>query len=495
MFARPASDSLASTISGASGELSRPTRRWWILLVISTAWLMVSLDSTIVSVALPSAARALGSTPATRQWVVTAYALAFGCLLLVGGRLSDMLGRKRAFQIGMVGFVLASVMGGMATSFTMLIAARAVQGIFGALITPAGLGLLTTTFTGARERAKAFARYSAIAVGGRAAGLLLGGVLTEYISWRWCLYVNVLFGVVGIVGTALLLRPERTPSRSGNLSYSRPGMWDIPGSVASVGGLAAIVYGFAEASLHGWGSPLAYGLIGGGVASLGIHVLAERLVAHPLTPLRLFDRTRGGSYLVRTVAGLGIGGSSIILTYYFQTVLGYSALTTGLAFLPFVGGYVMSSQLAQRWALARFGPKVIITALLLVSAAGVAILARIGPHTGFGSIAPGLIMLGFGIGGSIGITTRLGAVVSDHQDIGAASAVTSAALLIGQSVGTGLLNTIAVIASASYLAAHSGAHSARVPSIVHGFAVALLTMAAIFAGTALVSALLYPRKR
>jgi MFS family permease len=493
MFARPVSDASASAVSAAPAQPDRPARRLCLQLVISTAWLMVNVDSTVVSVALPSAARALGFTTTDRQWVLTAYSLTFGCLLLVGGRLGDMLGRKRAFQIGVAGFTLASVAGGAATSATMLITARAVQGIFAALATPAGLGLLATTFTSARERVTAFARYSAISVAGRAAGLLLGGILTEYISWRWCLYVNVVFGVAGVTGAALLLPSDRVANQDPGQPKATGGIWDIPGGIASGGGLAAIVFGFAEASLYGWGNPLAYGLIAGGLTLLGIHVMAERLVAHPLTPLRLFDRTRGASYLARTVAALGVGGSSIIITYYFQTVLGYSALTTALAFLPFVGGYVMSSQLVQRQALARYGPKVVITALLLVGAVGAAWLAQIGPHTGYGSIAPSLILFGFGIGGLVGATTRLGLEVAHLRDVGAASAVTSASFQIGQSVGVGLLNTIAVISSAAYLAAHGEARSAQVPSTVHGDVVALLSLAGIFAGAALASALLYPR--
>jgi MFS family permease len=497
MITEPGRDSETRGGSATPEQPIHPGRLWCLLLVISTGWLMVSVDSTIVSVALPSAARSLGFTVTDRQWVLTAYSLAFGCLLLIGGRLGDILGHKRAFQIGIAGFTLASVAGGAATSPAMLISARVVQGLFAALATPTGLALLATTFTNPPEQIRAFARYSSISVAGRAAGLLLGGVLTEYISWRWCLYVNVVFGVAGVTGAALLLRPDRTPILAASKDPDQPeqarASWDIPGAVTSVAGLAAILFGFTEASRYGWASPLAYGLIAGGVTLLGIHVLAEQMAAHPLTPLRLFDRTRGASYLTRTAVAIGAGGFTLIMTYYFQTVLRYSALTTGLAFLPFIGGYVITSQLVQRQALARYAPKTIITALLLVGAGGADWLAQMGPHTSYASIAPALILLGAGIGGPVGATTILGVQVAHPQDVGPASAVTSATFQIGQSVGVGLLNAIAVLSSAADKAAHGRSRSALLLSAGHGDTVALHIMAAILAGAALVSALLYPR--
>src|ERR1700691_3259372 len=241
----PSGPSRAAPAAPAGPELGK--RRWLILAVIGIAQLMVVLDATIVNIALPSAQQALGFSTTDRQWVITAYALAFGGLLIVGGRLSDLLGRKRTFVAGLVGFAAASALGGAAPDFGALVAARAVQGAFGALLAPSALAQLATTFTDARERGKALGIFTAIAGGGGAIGLILGGVLTEYLSWRWCLYVNVAFAAVALAGAAALITGQQR---------SRSAALDVPGSLLAVAGLAAIVFGFSEASVRGWGSGL-----------------------------------------------------------------------------------------------------------------------------------------------------------------------------------------------------------------------------------------------
>jgi EmrB/QacA subfamily drug resistance transporter len=474
------------TAEPAAPGPGHPLRRWWILAVISTAWLMVVLDGTIVNVALPSAQRDLGFSSSDRQWVVTAYALTFGCLLLIAGRVSDIFGRKRTFLVGLAGFVVASVIGGAAPNFDVLVLARAVQGAFASLITPTALALLTVTFTdNIKQRAQAFAIYSGIAAVGGAVGLLLGGTLTQYLSWRWCMYVNVAFGTVAIIGAVLLIHDQ---------VQTKKVTWDIPGSILSIGGLGATVYGFAEASQRGWGSPLTYGLVAGGIALLAAFGVVERSVRHPLVPLHiLFHRTMGTSYLARTVAGIGAGGFFLIMTYYFQGALHYSAIKTGLVFLPFVGGFIVSAQLVQRRLLAAYGPRLTVTSLLLIGTAGFAWLTQIGLHTTYTSIAPAFILLGISIGGTIVATTSTGVAVTDPADIGPASAMTGATYQVGQSIGAGLLNSIAVITALHYLHARNSAPSSGPAAAVHGYVIAFTILIAIFAASAAVTAGLYKR--
>src|SRR6266536_4202356 len=274
------------------------SRRWWILALLGLAQLMVVLDTTIVNIALPSAQKALHFSNDNRQWIVTAYALAFGSLLLLGGRLGDLFGRKLTFVAGLVGFAVASAVGGAAQSFDMLVAARALQGAFGALLAPAALSLLTTTFANPNERGKAFGIYGAIAGGGGAVGLLLGGVLTEYLSWRWSLYVNLLFAIPAALGALSLLH---------NQASAGAARIDLPGTLTASGGLFALVYGFSNAETHGWGAGTTLGFLAAGVALLVAFVAIERRVEHPLLPLRVvLDRNRGGSYLAVGIVGAGM---------------------------------------------------------------------------------------------------------------------------------------------------------------------------------------------
>ena len=299
-----------------------PSRRWWALAVIALAQLMVVLDGTVVTIALPSAQSDLGISNADRQWAITAYTLAFGGLLLLGGRIADYLGRKRIFMVGLVGFAAASVLGGAAQNGGTLFGARALQGAFAALLAPAALSLITVTFTESKERSRAFAVYGAIAGGGAAIGLILGGALTEYTSWRWCLFINVPIAIVALIGGAILV----TESKShGGTTY------DIPGAILATAGLVALVYGFTEAAKVGvgWLSAEAITLVTGAGILLVAFVVVELRSASPLLPMRVvLDRNRGGSYLASLLSFAGMFAMFLFLSYYLQANLGYSGRPT-----------------------------------------------------------------------------------------------------------------------------------------------------------------------
>jgi EmrB/QacA subfamily drug resistance transporter len=467
-------------------------RRWLILGVIGLAQLMVVLDLTIMNVALPSAQRDLGFSTVDRQWVVTAYTLAFGSLLLLGGRLADLLGRKVTFLIGLAGFAGVSAIGGASVNFTMLITARACQGAFAALLVPAALSLLTTTFTSQADRGKAFGIYGAIAGAGGAIGLLLGGALTEYLSWRWTLYVNLIFAGVAFVGGALLLARQRSPAKP---------RLDIPGVLLVSGGVFCLVYGFANAASHGWATPSTYGFIAAGVVLLVVFAAWQTRAAHPLLPPRVvLDRNRGGAYLSFFIAAAGLFGIFLFLTYYLQQTLGYSPLLTGVAFLPISGGLILASNLSTIVLMPRFGPRPLVALGMLAAAGGAAWLAQLGPHTGYatGVLGP-IILAAVGLGLVIAPVINTGTFGVAPQDAGVASATVTVGQQLGASVGTSLLNTIFTAAVTSYLVAHLAA--ARVIgrpaltglALTHGYDTAFWWTAGIFAGGAVIAgALLRP---
>src|SRR5580700_11491654 len=264
-------------------------RRWWSLAVIALAQLMIVLDASVVIVALPSAQHALHISVANRQWVMSSYTLAFGSLLLLGGRIADYLGRRRMFFFGLLGFGAASALGGLAQNAAMLFGARALQGAFAAVMAPAALSLLTVTFTEAHERARAFGVYGAIAGGGAAIGLVLGGTLTQLASWRWTLLINVPIAAVAAIAARRVVRESRGQSKGG---------YDLPGAVTVTGGLFLLVYGFTMAGTHGWAAPLTVALLAGSALLLSTFTVIELRTTHPLLPLRvILDRNRGGSYL------------------------------------------------------------------------------------------------------------------------------------------------------------------------------------------------------
>jgi EmrB/QacA subfamily drug resistance transporter len=463
----------------------RSARRWWVLAVVGLAQLMVVLDATIVNISLPSAQQALEFSNSDRQWIVTGYSLSFGALLLLGGRLSDLVGRRRMLLIGLAGFATASAVGGASTSFAMLLFARVVQGAFGAMLAPAALSTLTVTFSDPAERGKAFGIYGAIAGGGGALGLLVGGALTEYLSWRWCLYVNVLLAVLAITGVlAFIGRQSRDP----NVHL------DGPGTILVITGLAALVYGLSEADTKGWGSPVTLILLIVGVILLACFVAVERRVEHPLLPLRIvLDRFRGGSYLAIGLSAIGMFGIFLFLTYYLQLTLGYSPITTGLSFLPMIGALMVASTTSTTLLLPRFGPRPLIPTGLLIAACGMALLTQIGLHTSYASgVLPGLVVIGLGLGLVFGCAMNMATYGADAEDAGVASAMVNTCQQVGGSIGTALLNTIAAGAAAGYVTAHGPGRIVLAQAQVHSYTVAFWVAAGIFVAAAVVCALVLP---
>jgi EmrB/QacA subfamily drug resistance transporter len=464
-------------------------KRWLILFVIGIAQLMVVLDATIVNIALPSAQHALGFSDDGRQWIVTAYALAFGSLLLLGGRFGDLFGRKRTFIIGLLGFAGASFLGGFAQSFGVLVGARALQGVFGALLAPAALSLLTTTFTEPKERAQAFGIFGAIAVGGAAIGLLLGGILTEYLSWRWCLYVNLLIAVPAALG-ALALLHNQVPSVKPRL--------DIPGTLTASTGLFAIVYGLANAQTHSWGDPVTVGMLAAAALLLAAFVTIQQRSRNPLLPLRVvLDRDRGGSFLAMGLAGAGMFGVFLFLTYYLQQTLGFSPIKTGLAFLPMTVAIVLSATTSSTRLLPRIGPRPLIGGGMLTGALGMLALTGVGVHTAYAThVLPGLLIMGVGMGFVFSSALATATFGVEPSDAGVASAMVNTMQQVGGSIGTALLSTLAATAVTSDLAARVPDPALVASAAVHGYTTAFWWSAAIFAGGGLLcTALLTGRRR
>ncbi|MFG6401144.1 MULTISPECIES: MFS transporter [unclassified Microbacterium] len=464
-------------------------RRWLTLITVGLAQLMVVLDATVVNIALPSAQADLGFSDGDRQWVVTAYSLAFGALLLLGGRLSDLMGRKRTFIIGLIGFAAASALGGAAPDFGVLVAARALQGVFGALLAPTALAVLTTTFTIPKERARAFGVFGAIAGAGGAVGLLLGGFLTEQFDWRWNLYINVFIAVIAIIGAVLFV---------GHIERSGPRpKLDIPGTVLVSAGLFGIVYGFANAETEGWDSPLAWGVLAAAVVLLVGFVLWQRRATHPLLPLAIVrDRNRAASYISILIAGAGMFGIFLFVTYFLQASLGFSPMQTGLAFLPMVIMLVLAAQLSTNLLLPRLGPKIMVPAGMTLGAIGMLLLTRLDLDSVYAtSVLPALMVLGFAMGTIMPASMQTATLGVDREFAGVASAMVNTSQQVGGSIGTALLNTIAATATTDYIAAHMPPDATTVASgAVAGYAAAYGWGAAFFAVGAVIAALLFRRR-
>jgi EmrB/QacA subfamily drug resistance transporter len=467
-------------------------RRWWILAVIGLAQLMVVLDATVVNIALPSAQRALHFSNSDRQWIITGYSLAFGSLLLLGGKLNDLLGRKWTFVGGMVGFAVVSAIGGSAQSFAMLAAARTLQGAFGALLAPSALALLTVTFTDGPERNKAFGIFGAIAGSGASVGLLLGGVLTQYLSWRWCLYVNLFVGALAVSGALVLVANSRPQERP---------QLDIPGTLAVCAGLFAIVFGFSHAQTSGWGDPLTIAMLVLGALLLAVFTAVEARVEHPLLPLRILaDRNRAASYIAVGVASAAMFGVFLFLTYYLQQDRGYSPVTTGLAFLPMTAVVMLTAVLTTTVMRERIGPRVLTVLGMAFGAGGMAWLTGLGLHTSYASgILPPLLLVAIGIG-MVFASGMFGATLGVRgTDAGVASATVNASQQVGGALGTALLSTIAASAAAGYISSHL--HGARpaapvlAAGAVSGYTVAFAVSAGIFALGALAAMLFEGRAR
>jgi EmrB/QacA subfamily drug resistance transporter len=460
-------------------EANEANHKWWILAVVAAAQLMVVLDGTVVNIALPRAQSDLGFGDADRQWIVTSYALAFGALLLLGGRLGDVLGRKRVFVIGLTGFALASAVGGAAPSFGVLVGARAAQGVFGALLAPAALSLLAITFSDAAERARAFAIFGAIAGGGGAIGLILGGALTEWASWRWCLYVNLLVAVPALVLASKLLSGDRGDGRA---------KLDVPGAIAVSAALFSLVFGFSKAESDGWGSPKTIGFLAAGVVLLAAFVQLQRVVAQPLLPLRVvLARTRGGAFLAMLLSGAGMFAVFLFLTYFLQVQLGYSPIKNGLAFLPLILSLMVTAQIVAR-IITRTGPRPLMPVGMVIVSVGMLVFTQLGLGSGYAThILPGLILCGIGMG--LTFAPGMQAAISGitPEDAGVASATVNTVQQIGGSVGTAIFSTISASSAASFLRSHP---DAAAQASLHGYVTVFWASAGLFLLGAVVTALL-----
>jgi EmrB/QacA subfamily drug resistance transporter len=480
-------DTLVAPPSRAVADTAGSRRRWWVLAVVGIAQLMVVLDATIVNIALPSAQQSLGFSNDQRQWIVTAYALAFGSLLLLGGRLADLFGRKITFLAGLVGFAGASALGGAAGNFETLVTARAVQGLFGALLAPAALSLLTTTFTEARDRSRAFGIYGAIAGSGGAVGLLLGGLLTEHLNWRWTLYVNLIFAVVAFVGGCALL--ER------GAPADRPKL-DILGTVLVSSGLFGVVYGFANAESHSWSAIGTWGWLVVGVGLLGTFAWWQTRAAHPLLPMRvLLDRNRGTSYLAMLIASAAMFGLFLFVTYYLQESLHFTPVATGLAFLPMVGAVMVTATLATARLLPRFGPKVLVTLGMGLAVVALVWLTRLGLSSTYAAdVMPPLILAGLGIGLVMAPAMNVATYGVEAHDAGVASAAVNAMQQVGGSIGTALLSTFASTAASNYLSGRNAASPlVQAEAAIHSYQAVYWWSAAFFAAGVVISLVLYRR--
>ncbi|MGC0333638.1 EmrB/QacA subfamily drug resistance transporter [Streptomyces sp. SAI-170] len=481
--------------TGASSPPSPDPRRWWALVVIALAQLIVVLDMTIVNIALPSAQQDLGMTDGNRQWAITAYTLAFGGLLLLGGRLGDLFGRRRSFVVGLIGFAVASALGGAATGPGMLFAARALQGVFAALLAPAALSLMTTTFTDPRERGKAFGVFGAIAGAGGAIGMLVGGALTEYLDWRWCLYVNAPVAAVAVVGALVLLKD---PGRTAGARL------DIVGALLGTAGVLSIVYGFSEAESRDWDDSLVLTLLIGGVALLGLFALWQTRARTPLLPLHIVrDRQRAGAYVTMALVTISMFGVFLFLTFYLQGIKGWSPLRTGVAYLPMTASMIIGSTQISARLLQKVPARTLIVPGLTLAAGGLAVLATIDVDAPYaGRVLPGICMMGLGLGVTFmaAISTATGRVAPQEQ--GAASATLNTMQQVGGSVGTALLNTIAAGATSDWLTDHRIDPTRQTPQVraalaeatVHGYSVATWISAGIMLLAALVAGVLINAK-
>ena len=476
-------------MSSTNAEVAarRDPNRWAVLALLSVAQLMVVLDATIVTVALPSAQGALHFSNDSRQWVVTAYALAFGSLLLLGGKLGDLFGRKWALIAGLVGFSGASAVGGLAQSFDVLVAARALQGVFAALLAPSALSLLTVTFAGSDDRNRAFGIYGAVAGGGGALGLLLGGALTQLLSWRWCLYVNLVIAVPTTIVAFRLLVNHSDPDRA---------RIDVPGVLTWSLGLFALVFGFSNAETHGWGATATIVALIASPVLLTAFVVIERRVDHPLLPLHIvWDRARGGAFTAILVTGAGIFAVFLFLTYFLQQNLGFSPLKTGLAFLPLSAVLIITSTVVQTRVIQRTGVKPLVLLGMALGVVGMLALTQLTTASSYATgVLPGLLVIGVGMGCIFGPTFSAATLGVQPNEAGIASGMVNTSQQVGGSVGTSLLSTIYATAVAGYLTSHAHVPGLASAAQVHGDTTAFWWSVGIFGVGFLLTLLILPSR-
>jgi EmrB/QacA subfamily drug resistance transporter len=459
--------------------------RWAVLALLGTAQLMVVLDATIVNIALPSAQADLGFSTVNRQWVITAYALAFGSLLLLGGKLGDLFGRKWTFIGGLIGFSLASAIGGLAQSFGMLVAARALQGAFGAILAPSALSLLTVTFADSPDRPKAFGIFGAIAGGGASVGLLLGGLLTEVLSWRWCLWVNLVIAVPTAIAAQRMLVNQGNPERP---------RIDLPGTVVASAGLFALVYGFANAATDSWTATATLVALVSSAVLLTAFVVIELRTEHPLLPPHIvWDRARGGAYASIALAGAGVFGVFLFLTFFMQQNLGFSPLKTGVAFLPMTATIIVTATSVQTKVLPRTGAKPLVCTGMTLAIIAMIIFTRLTPHASYAShVLPGLLVIGVGMGCIFAPAFGTATLGVDRNEAGIASAMVNTSQQVGGSVGTALLSTIFASSAASFASSHLPRPGLQAAATVHGYTTAFWWAAGIFGVGLLVALLVLP---
>ncbi|MEU9018424.1 MFS transporter [Actinomadura sp. NPDC048394] len=446
---------------GAARSAPDP-RRWWALAAVATAQLMIGIDMTIMNIALPSLQRSLHLSDPGRQWVITVYALGYGGLLLLGGRLSDLIGRRRALLIGLTGFALASALGGAAPGPALLLAARAAQGVSGALLTPSVLATLAAAFPAPAERGRAFGIYGTVMGSSSGLGVVLGGVLTDYLDWRWCMFVNVPIAAAAGAGVLYAVRPvPRTPGVK----------IDVVGALLATAGLMGLVLGFARAEPDGWGAATTVVPLAAGVALLAAFAWTQTRVSGPLLPPRVvLDRRRGGSYLAVLGLAVGMFAALFFLTFYLQNVLGYSPVRAGVAFLPLTAGLMIGVRGVSR-LLVRAPVRALLVPGLLVIAAGLALLGTVRVDSGYWThVLPVFLLVGLGTGWVL-VTANSTVTLGAGPDTAVAGAGVMTSQQIGASLGTALLSTVAGTAAAHYLRDHPGG-AAR--AAVHGFDVASL---------------------
>jgi EmrB/QacA subfamily drug resistance transporter len=460
-------------------------RRWWVLAVVCLAQLMITLDITIVNIALPAAQRDLGFSDAQRQWVITAYALAFGSLLLISGRVADRIGRRTALIAGLVVFGAGSALGGAAPDFSLLVIARVAQGVGGAMMAPAALAAVTTTFVNPKERARAFSVFGAVASVGGALGLLLGGLLTEHLDWRWTLYVNLAIAAITLIGALSFINRD-VPAKRVPI--------DTFGTGLVTAGLFAVVFGFSRAETNGWGAPITWATLAASAVLLAVFGWWQTRTANPLLPLRiLLDRERGASLSALMLVNVGMFAVFLFLTYYLQTSLNYTPVKTGLAFLPLIVGTIVGA-VAGLNILSRYvGPRIIVPGGMLLAAANLAWLTQLRLDSSYWSdIAVPLLLLGVGLGTVFPLAISLSTARLDDADNGVGGAAVNTTQQVGGSIGIALLSTLAASAASGYLKTRDATDPVVLAhATLHSYAVAYWIAAAIFAGGAVVIGALY----
>ncbi|WP_308313964.1 MFS transporter [Streptomyces sp. GbtcB7] len=472
-----------------SGSSSGGRHLGLALFVIAAAQLMVVLDATITNIALPAIQTDLGVSDANLAWIVNSYALAFGGLLLLGGKAGDLFGRRKMFQVGIAVFTLASLLGGLAPNESLLIGARVLQGVGAALAAPSALALITTTFPAGKSRNTAMGVYAAMGGVGATVGLLLGGTLTDVLDWRWVFFVNIPIGLAVLAGTRTLVEAER-----------HPGRLDVPGAITGTGGLIALVYGITRGGEHGWTDGVTLVSFAAAAVLLAAFLYLQARTADPMMPLRLFkDRTRSGSYATMLFIGAGMFATFYFLTLYMQLILGYSPVRTGFAYLPFSFGMAMAAGISSK-LVSHLAPRLIAGPGLLVAAVGMLWFATLEPDSSYTAhLMPAMFVTALGLGMSF-VPMTLGAVSGvSHQDTGVASALLNTAQQIGGALGLAILSTISTSAANAKLPEAAGSLYRGLATkdfalvakagdaVTHGYTMAFVAAAAMFVAGLLVT--------